>query len=168
MSLTLHSTSSTIFNQMLGGLKNVLTKAEVHAAARNIEPNALLSARLFPDMFTLLRQVQVACDFAKSVSARLAGVEVPAYEDQETSFADLKARIVKTLAFVNGLTAQQFEGSETREILTQAGTPKEKRFTGQSYLLTYGLPHFFFHVTTAYAILRSNGVEVGKKDYIGV
>ena len=110
MSLTLHSTSSTVFNQMLGGLKDVLTKAELHAAARNIEPNALLSARLFPDMFALLRQVQVACDFAKSVSARLAAVEVPAYEDQETSFADLKARIVKTLSFVNGLTAQQFDG----------------------------------------------------------
>lgn len=167
MSLTLHSTSATIFNQMLGGLKDVLTKAEAHATARNIEPGALLSARLFPDMFTLLRQVQVACDFAKSVSARLAGVEVPAYDDQETSFADLKARIAKTLVFVNGLTAQQFEGSETREIITQAGTPKEKRFSGQSYLLNYGLPHFFFHVSTAYAILRSNGVEVGKKDYIG-
>ncbi len=167
MSLTLHSTSATIFNQMLGGLKDVLTKAEAHATAHNIEPGALLSARLFPDMFTLLRQVQVACDFAKSVSARLAGVEVPAYDDQETSFADLKVRIAKTLVFVNGLTAQQFEGSETREIITQAGTPKEKRFSGQSYLLNYGLPHFFFHVSTAYAILRSNGVEVGKKDYIG-
>jgi uncharacterized protein len=167
MSLSLHNTASTVFNQMLGGLKDVLNKAEAHAIARQIQPEALLSARLFPDMFPLLRQVQVACDFAKSVSARLAGVAVPAYEDTEVTFQDLQARIAKTLAFVNGLTAQQFEGNAGREIVTQAGTPKEKRFSGQSYLLNYGLPQFFFHVTTAYAILRSNGVEVGKKDYIG-
>ena len=167
MTSTLHLTSTTVFNQMLGGLNNVLAKADAHAAARKIEPDALLQARLFPDMFPLLRQVQVACDFAKSVSARLAGVEVPSFDDTEQTFADLQARIAKTLAFVDGLTPQQYEGSDTREIVTQAGTPKEKRFSGQSYLLNYGLPHFFFHVTTAYAILRHNGVEVGKKDYIG-
>jgi hypothetical protein len=118
-------------------------------------------------MFALVRQVQVACDFAKSVSARLAGVEVPSIADTEQTFADLQARIGKTLAFIDSLTAEQFEGSDTREIVTQAGTAKEKRFSGSSYLLNYGLPHFFFHVTTAYAILRHNGVEVGKKDYIG-
>jgi uncharacterized protein len=168
MTFTLHTTATSTFDQMLHGLSGVLAKAEAHASAKKIEPNALLLARLSPDMFTLLRQVQVACDFAKSVSARLAGVEVPAYEDNEQSFADLQARIAKTRAFVASLTAKQFEGSETREIITQAGTPKEKRFTGQSYLLTYGQPHFFFHVTTAYAILRHNGVEVGKKDYIGL
>jgi uncharacterized protein len=167
MTSSLYITSVPVFNQMLGGLSSVLAKADAHAVARKIEPNALLQARLFPDMFSLLRQVQVACDFAKSVSARLAGVEVPSLEDKEQSFADLQARIAKTLAFVNGLTPQQYEGSETREIVTQAGTPKEKRFSGQSYLLNYGLPHFFFHTTTAYAILRHNGVEVGKKDYIG-
>ncbi len=167
MTSSLYITSVPVFNQMLGGLSSVLAKADTHAVARKIEPNALLQARLFPDMFSLLRQVQVACDFAKSVSARLAGVEVPSLEDKEQSFADLQARIAKTLAFVNGLTPQQYEGSETREIVTQAGTPKEKRFSGQSYLLNYGLPHFFFHTTTAYAILRHNGVEVGKKDYIG-
>ncbi len=167
MTTNLHSTAIPVFNQMLGGLSDVLGKAEAHAAARKIEPNALLQARLSPDMFHLLRQVQVACDFAKSVSARLAGVDVPSFEDNEQSFADLQTRIAKTLAFVSGLGAQQFEGSATREIVTQAGTPKEKRFTGQSYLLHYGLPHFFFHVTNAYSILRHNGVEVGKKDYIG-
>ena len=167
MTSTLHLTSTTVFNQMLGGLNNVLAKADAHAAARKIEPNALLQARLFPDMFPLLRQVQVACDFAKCVSARLAGVEVPSLDDTEQTFADLQARIAKTLAFVGSLTPQQYEGSDTREIVTQAGTPKEKRFSGQSYLLNYGLPHFFFHVTTAYAILRHSGVEVGKKDYIG-
>ena len=152
---------------MLGGLSGVLAKADAHAVARKIEPNALLQARISPDMFPMLRQVQVACDFAKSVSARLAGVEVPSFADTEQSFADLQARITKTLAFIDSLTPQQYDGSDAREIVTQAGTPKEKRFTGQSYLLNYGLPHFFFHVTTAYAILRHNGVELGKRDYVG-
>ena len=109
----------------------------------------------------------MTCDFAKSVSARLAGVDVPSFEDQEASFADLQSRIAKTLAFINSLTAAQMAGSETRQIVTQAGTPKEKIFMGESYLLNYGLPHFFFHTNTAYAVLRHNGVEVGKKDYIG-
>lgn len=152
---------------MLGGLIGVLHKAEAHATEKKIDPNALLEARLFPDMFPLLRQVQVASDFAKSVSARLAGVEVPKLEDNEQTFADLQARIVTVLGFIEGLDTAKFDEAATREIITQAGTPKEKRFTGQSYLLNYGLPHFFFHTTTAYAILRHNGVEVGKKDYIG-
>jgi len=167
MTSSLYITSVPVFKQMLGGLSGILAKADAHAVARKIEPNALLQARLFPDMFALVRQVQVACDFAKSVSARLAGVEVPSFTDTEQSFADLQVRIVKTLEFIDSLTAQQYEGSDSREIVTQAGTPKEKRFTGQSYLLNYGLPHFFFHVTTAYAILRHNGVELGKKDYVG-
>jgi hypothetical protein len=152
---------------MLGGLKVVLAKAEAHAAAKNIDPNALLQARLFPDMFPLRKQVQVATDFAKGVSHRLAGVEVPTMDDGEQSFADLQTRIDKVLALMDGLDAAQFEGAATREIVTQAGTPKEKRFTGQSYLVNYGLPHFFFHTATAYDILRHNGVEVGKRDYIG-
>ena len=167
MTTSLYDTAVPVFNQMLGGLSGVLTKAQAHAEARKIEPDALLHSRLFPDMFSLLRQVRVACDFARSVSARLAGVEVPAYADDEVGFVDLQARITRTLAFINGLTTEQFEGSASREIVTQAGTPKEKRFAGQSYLLNYGLPHFFFHVTTAYNILRHNGVDVGKKDYIG-
>ena len=167
MTPALYITSVPVFTQLLGGLSAVLTTAEAHAHARSIDPNALLQARLFPDMFPLLRQVRVACDFAKSVAARLAGVEVPDFDDTEQTFADLQARIAKTLAFIGALTPAQFEGSETREVVTQAGTPKEKRFSGQSYLLNYGLPHFFFHVTTAYGILRHNGVEVGKKDYIG-
>ncbi|QDL54639.1 DUF1993 domain-containing protein [Rhodoferax aquaticus] len=167
MSNSIYTSSVPVFTQMLGGLKEVLRKAEAHAAAKNIDPNALLQARLYPDMFAMLRQVQVASDFAKSVSARLAGVEVPKLDDKEQSFADLQARIDTVLAFIGGLDAALFTEAATREIITQAGTPKEKRFTGQSYLLNYGLPHFFFHTTTAYAILRHNGVEVGKKDYIG-
>lgn len=167
MSLSMYQASIPVFKQMLGGLSGVLAKAEAHASARKIDPNALLQARLYPDMFALLRQVQVAADFAKSVSARLAGVDVPSFEDSEASFADLQARIAKTLAFIETLTPAQMDGGETRAIVTQAGTPKEKTFTGQSYLLNYGLPHFFFHTTSAYAILRHSGVEVGKKDYIG-
>ncbi len=167
MTLALYTASIPVFKQMLGGLKEVLRKAEVHATEKKIDPNALLQARLYPDMFPLLRQVQVASDFAKSVSARLAGVEVPKLQDNEQSFADLQARINTVLAFIDELPADNFETAASREIVTQAGTAKEKRFTGQSYLLNYGLPHFFFHTTTAYAILRHNGVEVGKKDYIG-
>jgi uncharacterized protein len=167
MTNAIYTTSIPVFKQMLGGLKEVLRKAEAHATDKKIDPNALLQARLFPDMFSLLRQVQVASDFAKSVSARLAGVDVPKMEDNEQTFADLQTRIDTVLAFIGGLDVAKFEEAATREIITQAGTPKEKRFTGQSYLLNYGLPHFFFHTTTAYSILRHNGVEVGKKDYIG-
>lgn len=164
---SLHCLSVPVFKQMLGGLQTVLAKAEAHATARKIDPDALLQARLFPDMFALLRQVQVASDFAKSVAARLANVEVPKLDDNEKTFAELQTRITWVVTFLDGLQPSQFEGADTREIVTQAGTPKEKRFSGQSYLLNYGLPHFFFHTTTAYDILRHNGVEVGKKDYIG-
>ena len=163
----IYTASIPVFKQMLGGLSQVLTKAEAHATARNIDPNALLQARLSPDMFPLLRQVQVATDFAKSVSARLAGVEVPKLDDSEQSFADLQARIATVLAFIEGLAPEKFDAAATREIVSQAGTPKEKRFSGTSYVFNYGLPHFFFHPTMAYALLRHNGVEVGKKDYIG-
>lgn len=167
MTNAIYTASIPVFTQMLGGLKTVLAKAETHATDKKIDPNALLQARLFSDMFALLRQVQVASDFAKSVSARLAGVDVPKLEDNEQTFAQLQARIDTVLTFMAGLGEAKFEGAATREIITQAGTPKEKRFTGQSYLFNYGLPHFFFHTTTAYAILRHNGVDVGKKDYIG-
>ena len=168
MTNAIYTASLPVFKQMLGGLKIVLGKAEAHAIEKKIDPNALLQARLYPDMFPLLRQVQVASDFAKSVSARLAGVEVPKLADDEASFADLQTRLDTVLAFMDSLDVALFDDAATREIVTQAGTPKEKRFTGQSYVLNYGLPHFFFHTTTAYAILRHNGVEVGKKDYIGI
>lgn len=167
MTLTIHQASVPVFVQGLKGLRGVLTKAAAHVETRKLDPDALLKARLFPDMFPLLRQVQIAADFAKSVPARLAGAEVPAYEDSELTFADLHARIQKTLAFIDGLTAAQIDGSETLEIVLRPGTPKEKKLTGQTYLLGYGLPQFFFHVTTAYDILRHNGVEVGKRDFMG-
>ena len=167
MSLSMHAASVPVFQQMLTALGGVLAKAETHTAERKIEPAALLQARLFPDMFPLSRQVQIACDFASSVSARLAGVEVPAYEVGDQGFADLQQRIAATLAFIGGLDAARFDGSDERELLLRPGTPKERSIGGQAYLVSYGLPQFFFHVTTAYALLRHNGVEVGKKDFMG-
>ena len=167
MSLSMYEASVPVFKQMLGSLDVLIDKASAHVEARKLEPASLLQARLFPDMFTFVRQVQIACDFAKSVPARLAGIEVPSYEDNERTFAELHARIAKTLAFIDGIDAAKFEGSERREIVLRPGTPKERRFEGQAYLLHYGLPNFFFHVTTAYALLRHNGLEVGKADYMG-
>ncbi len=163
----MYTSSVPVFQQMLGSLQTILNKAEEHASAKKIDADVFLQARLSPDMFPLLRQVQIAADFAKGVSARLANVAVPEYEDTEVSFADLQARLAKTLAFINSLDEQQFADSESREIVLRPGTPKEKKMPGQAYLLSYGLPQFFFHTTTAYAILRHNGVELGKKDYMG-
>ena len=167
MTISMHAASGPVFRQMLGSLGEILAKAEAHAQDRKIEPAALLQSRLFPDMLPLVRQVQIACDFAKGVTARLAGADVPVYDDQEQTFAELRALVARTIAFVDGFDATAFDGSEQREIVTRPGTPKERRFDGQSYLLSYGLPQFFFHVTTAYALLRHNGVEIGKRDYMG-
>lgn len=167
MTLSMHSASIPVFKQMLNSLHDVLTKAEAHAKTKNIAPEALLQARLFPDMFPLLRQVQIATDFARGVSARLAGAAVPSYGETEKTFADLQALIGKTLTFIDSLSPAQFDDSQAREIVLRPGTPKEKKLSGQAYLLHYGLPQFFFHVTTAYAIVRHNGIEIGKKDYMG-
>jgi len=167
MSLSMHAASVPVFQQMLTALGGVLAKADTHAAERKIDQAALLQARLFPDMFPLVRQVQVACDFAASVSARLAGAEVPAFDGGDQTFTDLQQRIAATLDFIHGLDAARFEGSAQRELVLRPGTPKERRIGGQAYLLAYGLPQFFFHVTTAYDLLRHNGVEIGKKDYMG-
>jgi len=167
MTISMHAASVPVFTQMLGSLGEILAKAEAHATDRKIEPAALLQSRLFPDMLPLTRQVQIACDFAKGVTARLAGAEVPVYDDQEQTFAELRALVARTITFVAGFDAAAFDGSEQREVVTRPGTPKERRFDGQSYLLSYGLPQFFFHVTTAYALLRHNGVEIGKRDYMG-
>ena len=167
MSISIHAASVPVFQQLLGGLKDNLAKADTHVIDKKIEAEALLRARLFPDMFPLIRQVQIACDFAKGVSARLAGVDVPVYDDKEQTFTELQALVEKTLDFIGSLPPQAFDGSETREIVIRPGTPKERRFAGQAYLLSYGLPQFFFHVTTAYALLRHSGVELGKRDFMG-
>jgi hypothetical protein len=163
----MYATSVPVFKQMLNSVQSILNKAEEHAMAKKIDADVFLRARLSPDMFPLLRQVQIAADFAKGISARLAGVEVPEYADTEVSFADLRERLTKTLTFINSLPAEQFEGSESREVVLRPGTPKEKKLAGQAYLISYGLPQFFFHVTTTYAILRHNSVELGKRDYMG-
>ncbi|MBY0570932.1 MAG: DUF1993 domain-containing protein [Burkholderiaceae bacterium] len=167
MTISMYAASVPVFTQMLDSLSEVLKKAEEHAVEKNIAPEILLQARLFPDMFALIRQVQIAADFAKGVAGRLAESELPAYEDNEQTFADLQTRIAKTKAFISSLDAEKFAGSEEREIILRPGTPKEKKLNGQTYLLQYGLPQFFFHVTTTYAILRHNGVVLGKKDFMG-
>ncbi|MDE2429561.1 MAG: DUF1993 domain-containing protein [Burkholderiales bacterium] len=167
MSISMYAAAVPVLKQMLDSLSDVLSKAEAHASAKNIAPEVFLQARLFPDMFPLVRQVQIAADFAKGICGRLAGADLPAYEDTEQSFAELQARVAKTKAFIEALDAAGFEGSEGREIVLRPGTPKEKKLSGQAYLLNYGLPQFFFHVTTTYAILRHNGVELGKKDFMG-
>ena len=163
----MYTTSVPVFKQLLSSLSAILIKAEAFAIEKKFEPKVLLDARLFPDMFPLLRQVQIATDFAMSVTARLAGVEVPVNDNNEQTFSELQERIGKALSFIESLTPVQFEGSETREIVLRPGTPKEKKLVGHTYLSNYGLPQFFFHVTTAYAILRHNGLEVGKSDFMG-
>jgi hypothetical protein len=167
MSHPLYQASIPVFTQMLKSMQVILQKAEQHALAKNIDSQVFLQGRIAPDMFPLIRQVQIAADFAKGVSARLAEVDMPTFEDSEVSFADLHERINKTLAFIETLKEEQFVGSEGREVILRPGTPKEKRMDGQTYLLHYGLPQFFFHITTNYAILRNLGVEIGKKDYMG-
>lgn len=167
MTSPMYNHSVPVLKQMLTALKTILAQADAHVAARSIEPDALLQARLFPDMFPLVKQVQIAADFARGISARLAGADVPSFEGAEKSFADLDALLNQTLAFIDSVNASQFEGSETKEIVLRPGTPKEKKLSGQTYLANYGLPQFFFHVTTAYDILRHNGLPIGKRDYMG-
>jgi uncharacterized protein len=166
MSLTLYHASVPVFIRALTNLSAVLRKAEEHAAARKIEPAVLINARLAPDMFPLSRQVQSATDSAKGCGARLAGMEVPRYEDTEASFPELQARITKTVAFLQSLNPELFAGGEERKVVLKL-RGHEVSFTGQSYLLTFALPNFFFHAVTAYDILRHNGVVIGKMDYLG-
>jgi hypothetical protein len=163
---SMYQMSVPLFLKTLGNLSAILDKGAAFAASKKIEPSVLLGYRLAPDMLNLTRQVQIASDHAKRASARLAGVEAPPYEDNEASFDDLKARIDKTIAFIKTIKPEQIDGSETREIkLKMGGT--EKTLSGQTYYLHNALPNFFFHVTTAYAILRHCGVEIGKGDFIG-
>lgn len=168
MTISMYSASVPVLKQMLAALSEVLNKAEAHATEKKIDPTALLGARLFPDMFPLARQVQIAADFAKGISSRLADADVPSWPDKaDPTFADLQELIAKALAHLDSFKPEQFDGSQDREIVLRAGTPKEKKLMGSVYLLQYGLPQFFFHVTTSYALLRHNGVEIGKRDYMG-
>ena len=167
MSTSLYNATVPVFKQMLLALSDVLKKGEEYAEQKKFDSTVLLQARLFPDMLPLVRQVQIACDFAKSVPSRLAGVEVAAYEDTEQTFAELQQRIAKTLTLISAFTPAQLDGSAVKEIVLRPGTPKEKKLAVEDYALKYGMPQFFFHVTTAYNLLRSNGVEIGKKDLMG-
>ena len=166
MTISLYQAAVPVFQRSLTNLKAILTKAAAHAAAKKIDESVFLNSRLAPDMFVMSRQVQIAADFAKGQTARLAGVEVPKYEDDEKTFAELIARLDKTLAFIGTFKPEQIDGQEERDIsITIAGNPVA--FKGQPYLLHYGLPNFYFHMGMAYAILRHNGVEIGKDDFLG-
>jgi hypothetical protein len=162
----MYAMSVPVFVKSLGSLSAILDKAAAHAEARKIDPSVLLAARLYPDMFALTKQVQVACDFAKGSVARLAGQEPPKYDDTETTIDALKARIARTITFVQGFAESQFDGSETREISLKI-RDQVLTYKGYPYLAHIALPNFFFHAVTAYDILRHNGVELGKRDFIG-
>ncbi|HVM82161.1 MAG TPA: DUF1993 domain-containing protein [Stellaceae bacterium] len=166
MSYSMSKASLPVFEIGLSALSNVLDKGAAFAAAKKVAPETLASYRLAPDMFTLARQVQVACDQAKNGSARLAGVEAPKYEDNETNLEQLKARIAKTLAYIRTLDARQIDGASDREIVFPVG-PNKGQMKGADYLNHFVLPNFYFHITAAYAILRHCGVEVGKRDFLG-
>jgi uncharacterized protein len=166
MPISMYQASVPAFLQMLNSLSAILDKAEAFAAERKIDPAVLLGYRLAPDMFPLSRQVQIATDQAKGCCARLAGVDVPKYADDETTFADLKARIARTIEFVQGFKPADIDGSEEQDITITAGS-RELRFKGQQYLVSFVLPNFYFHATTAYAILRHCGLSIGKRDFLG-
>jgi hypothetical protein len=167
MPLTMSQVAVPTFVRGLTGLKGVLAKAKAQAEAKGIDPNALLQARLYPDMFALPRQVQICADFAKGAVARLAGAEVPSWDDNEATFDELIARVDRTIAFVQGIDAGAIDGSEDRDItLVRRGESTVHK--GQAYLIDQAIPNFYFHLTTAYAILRHNGVEIGKKDYLAM
>lgn len=166
MTISMYQASVPLFLRMLTNLKGILEKAAAHAKVKKIEEAVLLNARLYPDMLAFTRQIQIACDFARGTGARLAGQEPPVHEDKEQSFAELAGRVDRTIDYLRTLGQAQIDGSEGREIVRPIrGEPK--KFNGLNYLLQFALPNFFFHATTAYAILRHNGVELGKADYIG-
>jgi hypothetical protein len=166
MTLSMYQASAPVLTRALHNLAAILKKAEAHAAEHKIDPDTLLSARLAPDMHPLTRQVQMVSDSAKGGIARLAGIDVPSFPDTETSFAELQDRITKTIAFIDGVKASQVDGSEALSI-TLKFPRGEMHFTGQNFLLQFCLPNVFFHVTTAYAVLRHAGIPLGKLDYLG-
>jgi hypothetical protein len=167
MTVSMYKISVPIFVQFLTAMSAVLDKAAAHCEAKKIEPSALLTARLFPDMFSFARQVRAATDHAVNATARLAGAEPPALPSGEASFAEVKDRVGKAIEFVKGFKAAQIDGSEDKAIKITFPSGATRDFTGQSLLLNNALPNFYFHCTTAYDILRENGVELGKRDFMG-
>jgi hypothetical protein len=166
MTISMYQASAPRFARMLRNLSAILAKAQAHVEAKKLDAAALTGYRLFPDMFPLTRQVQIACDQAKGAVARLAGMEPPKHEDTEQTFADLQGRIAKALDFVESVKADRIDGSEGREVVLKQRAG-ELRLKGLDYLFSHAYPNFFFHVATAYNILRHNGVELGKQDFIG-
>lgn len=166
MPITLSSASLPVFQTALSNLLHCLNKAEANAAARKFDPNVLFAARLAPDMLPFAAQIRIACDAAKNGTARLAGIEAPKFDDNETTFAELKARITKTLDWLATVPASAIDGREDADITFPVGRDKTRTMKGEAYLKHYALPNMFFHVVTAYALLRHNGVDVGKTDYL--
>lgn len=166
MSVSMYQASVPVMTRFLENLSAILKKAEAHAEAKKIDPSVFVQARLYPDMFPLVKQVQIACDVSKGCAGRLAGVEIPSHADTETSFAELQARIEKTIAFIKSVPQGAIDGTEGKDIALKIGT-YELQFTGLSYLLNFALPNLFFHVSTTYGILRHGGVELGKADFLG-
>jgi uncharacterized protein len=166
MALSMFQACVPVITQLLNGLSGVVDKAAAHVAEKKYDEAAFLQSRLFPDMFPLGRQIRQATDFGRNAPGRLAGVDLPAFPDADASFAEAKARIAKSIDFVKGFTPAQLDGTEEKDISWKAGE-RQMSFKGQAYLLHFCLPHFFFHCTTAYNIIRHNGVEVGKRDYMG-
>ena len=166
MTISMYQASVPCFVRTLGNLSAILDKAQAHVDAKKLDATALTGYRLFPDMLPMTRQVQIACDAAKGLVARLSGLENPVHEDTEKTLVELQARIAKTLAFVQSVTPAQLDGTEEKDIVVKRGDT-ETHYKGMQYLLGNALPNFYFHVTTAYNILRHNGVEIGKRDYLG-
>ncbi len=166
MTISMYQASVPRFVNILGNLSNILDKAQAHVDAKKLSDSSLTAFRLFPDMLPMTTQVQIACDTAKGVVARLAGVEIPAFEDNEKTIAELKARVAKTIAFIQTITPEQIDGTEDKAIVTKRGE-KETHYKGMQFLLGHAIPNFYFHITTAYSILRHNGVEIGKRDFLG-
>jgi hypothetical protein len=165
MSIALYEIAVPSFKQHLDALDAILDKAAAYAEAKKIEPDALFNARLYPDMYTLKKQVTSACDFAKLCVGRLAGITPPKHDDSEKTVADLKRRIAETMAVLDSVTPEQMAGAEDKPFVFKAG-PRELNFTGRDYLLHFALPNFYFHCATAYGILRHNGLDVGKRDFM--
>ena len=166
MSISMYQVSIPRFVHMLRNLDAILEKAQAYADARKIDPATLPAARLFPDMLPLTSQVRIACDAANGVAVRLAGVTGPAFEDHEKTIADLRARVEKSIAFLSTITAAQVDGTEAKDVMVRTGG-QDVPYKGMQYLLARAIPNFYFHVATAYDILRHNGVELGKRDYLG-
>ncbi len=166
MTISMYQTSIPVFIHMLTNLNGILDKAAAHAEAKKIDPGVFVEARLFPDMFTFARQIQIATDMVKGCAARLSGTEPPKYEDNETSFAELRERVERTIAYLETFQAARIDGTEEKAITVSVGG-RTFQFTGLGYLLNFVLPNMYFHIAMAYAILRHGGVELGKADFLG-